>query len=361
MKEKNDIKITPLLFLEDERLLGYKNGYIYTINSRTFETIEKCLICKSFKERFLYRFSLIRRLLRLGVRTVIQSDSETVLIFINKRIYEFNILDKTISAGYSPEKGVRALYFSKIDSIDGFNDSIVFGGYLSNPEKKQVHIYKRVGIDAWGVIFTFSGGEINHIHNIIPDTYNQCVWILTGDSDDSAAIWRATDNFKKVERILSNNQIYRGCIGFPTEQGLLYATDAPYFDNSIRLLHNKDEKWISDKIFDIPGSSIYGCAFNDKYVFSTTVEPDGRDSSLFKLLFFQERGVGIKDNYTHICIGNTKDGFKDIYKLEKDYWPFIFQFGTIRFPVGDNPTSYLIFEPIATKKYNLNFLKLKIE
>ncbi|HBT85778.1 MAG TPA: hypothetical protein DEB12_07720 [Porphyromonadaceae bacterium] len=315
----------------------------------------------TIREKYLCRFHLFRRLFRLGVRTVIQADYQTVLLFVNKKIIEFDIANSTISKGYTPEKGIRALYFTRIKNITGFDDGIVFGGYLSNPHKKQVHIYKRVGIDAWEVIFTFSEGEINHIHNIIPDKYNQCVWILTGDFDDSAAIWRATDNFRNVERILYNKQIYRGCIGFPTEKGLLYATDAPYFDNSIRLLYNKSGKWVSGKICDIPGSSIYGCSFKDKYIFSTTVEPDGRNSSLFKLLLSRKRGAGIKDNYTHIFMGNIKNGFQNIYKLEKDGWPFIFQFGTIRFPVGDNQSNYLIFEPIATKKHNLSFLKLKIK
>ncbi len=354
--------VSPVLFLYNKNLLGYKDGCIYYYDSDIYSVIKKKSLSINFKERFFYRVPIIRRLLRLGVRTAIQIDDEIVLLFINKKIYEFNTSTNNASEGFEPDTGVRPLYFTKIEeNIKGFDRQVVFGGYLSNSLKKEVHIYKRVGVDSWDVVFTFDKGEINHIHNIIPDKYNDCVWIFTGDFDKSAAIWKATDNFKSVERVVSNNQIYRGCVGFPTKEGLIYATDAPYYDNTIRILKKKEDSWLSEKICDIEGSSIYGCKYKDKFVFSTTVEPDGRDSSLRKLLFDKKRGSGIKDNFSHIYIGNYEDNFKDIYKLEKDIWPFIFQFGTIKFPSGENNSDYLVFEPVATTKYDQKLVKLKIE
>lgn len=361
MKFKSLTKITPFLFLNDTRLLGYKTGFIYCFDSDISILINKTSLFTNFKERFLHRFPIIRKLLRLGVRTSIQIDSKTVLLYINKKVYEFNITTNKLSKGYEPDAGVRPLYFSKIEEdVNGFDNQVVFGGYLVNSLKKEVHIYRRIDVDIWQVIYTFNKGEINHIHNIIPDKYNDCVWIFTGDFDNSAAIFKASDNFNSIERVVYNNQIYRSCIGFPTKEGLIYATDSPYYENSIRILRRKEDNWISEKICDIEGSSIYGCRYKDKFVFSTTVEPDGRDSSLKKLMLNKKRGVGIKDNFTHIYIGNYKDNFKDIFKLEKDIWPYIFQFGTIKFPSGENNSDYLVFEPIATKKYDQKLVKLKI-
>ena len=51
----------------------------------------------------------------------------------------------------------------------------------------------------------------------------------------------------------------------------------------------KGNKWISQKIRDIEGSSIYGC--NTKILFSKIAEPDGRDSSLEKLCLQNEEVV----------------------------------------------------------------------
>lgn len=354
-------RMSPICYLNDGRLLCYKFGSLYLLDSGTFKNIEKIVLFTSLKEKFLARVKLIFRLIRLGIRTTIQIDENIVLLYVNKRIYELNISNNAISEGYIPEPGVRALYFSNIQNINGFEDQIVFGGYLSNFMKNEVHIYKRSEVDKWDIAHTFAKGEINHVHNIIPDKHNDCVWIFTGDFDNSVAIWKATGNFGTVERVVSNHQIYRGCIGFPTEEGLIYATDTPFSGNSIRILKKSDKGWISEKICDTEGSSIYGCKFKNDYLFSTTVEPDGRDSSLKKLMFDRKRGSGIKDNYTHLYMGNMNDGFKDIFKLEKDFWPFIFQFGTIKFPAGENTSDYLIFEPVATKKSDLKLVKMKIE
>lgn len=65
----------------------------------------------------------------------------------------------------------------------------------------EVRIYKRINAKYWGPIYTFEKEAINHIHNIIPDEKNKCVWILTGDFDNAAAIWRATDNLKRWNQL----------------------------------------------------------------------------------------------------------------------------------------------------------------
>ena len=52
--------------------------------------------------------------------------------------------------------------------------------------------------------------------------------------------------------------------------------------------------------------------FNDKYVFSSTVEGDGRNTPRMEFYFGRKRGAGIKDEYVHLYCGNLKDGFKEI-------------------------------------------------
>lgn len=120
------------------------------------------------------------------------------------------------------------MIFTNVKSIKGFDDCICFGGYRDNIDKEPVHIYKRTEIDKWDIVHTFKSGEINHVHNIVADPYRDCLWAFTGDFDEASAIWKITNNFKKVERVLCNNQKYRGCVIFPVNEGLLYATDAPF-------------------------------------------------------------------------------------------------------------------------------------
>jgi hypothetical protein len=307
-----------------------------------------------YRERFLSRIRLAHRLLRLGVRNAVQVDSRTILVHVNKRFYELNITTGEICPGFVPEVGVRALNVSIISGVAGFDDSIVFGGYVRNGAKRPVNVYRRVSLSEWQVVYTFEQGLVNHVHNIIPDRENGCAWIFTGDFDEAATIWRATDNFRKVEKVFRGDQMYRGCTGFAVNGGVLYATDTPFARNSIRFLHaTADGKgWESRHVHDISGSCIYGCEVNDKYVFSTVVEADGRNETLLRLLFGWKKGPGIEDYYSRVYVGTMEEGFTDIYKVRKDMAPFIFQSSTLRFPSGNVETGFIIAEHVATNKYD---------
>ncbi len=353
-------RLQPLCYLENGRLLAYRFSVFYILDATHFSIIQKYSVNLGFKEKYLSRIKLIYRFLRLGIRNATLINREVVAVFVNKQFYELNLSKMELIAGFVPEPGVRALNISAINDIAGFDNMLVFGGYLSNPEKKSVHIYKRTDIDNWEIIYTFPAGTINHIHNIIPDAENSCVWIFTGDFDKAAAIWQATDNFSKVECVFSDNQMYRGCVAFPLNQGILYATDAPFAQNAIRFLKKENNKWTSELISDINGSCIYGCKVNDQYVFSTAVEPNGRNMNVLRCLFSWKRGEGIKHPYSYIYAGNMNAGFRIIYQVRKDSWPFIFQFGVLKFPGEMNNTNYVIAEHIATRKYDCSAVAIPL-
>ena len=109
------------------------------------------------------------------------------------------------------------------------------------------------------------------------------------------------------------------------------------------------------------GSCIYGCQWKDNYVFSSTVEGDGRTSGRLRLFYHGNRGIGIKDDYVHLYIGNLTNGFKEIYKEKKDCLSFLFQFGVFKFPYGVNNTDTLYFQPMATKENDLRMMAYKEE
>lgn len=347
--------LSPLCYLPNGILVCYKNGKLVLLKDASIE--EKYLIFTNKIERFVGRNRYIYRLLRLGIRIAIAINDENIVLSKNNVIYEFDLKNGILTKGFFLEEGIKPLIFTSVYNISGFDDAIYFGGYLNNINKKPVNIYKRVGIDNWKVVYSFNQGVINHVHNIIPDPYRKCLWIFTGDFDEAAAIWKVTDNFNKVERVFYNNQTYRACIGFSLREGLLYATDSPFTENYIYLM--KDDLSIN-RIMKIEGSSIYGCKYGDKYVFSSTVEADGRDQSLLKLIFSKKLGSGITDNYVRIYTGNLEDGFKLKYKEKKDCLPFLFQFGVFRFPQGDNKSNILFFQPVATIKNDLSLMYMDV-
>lgn len=353
LKIKNNM--LPLCFLPSGMLICYRLGKFLLL--RDGVVVNKYDVFRGVRERFLGGFNIISRLLRIGVRAAIPLNEDRIVFYINGFIYEYCFSEKKLSAGYKLPKGIRPLIFTEVEGLEGFTDGIIFGGYLGNPMKRPVPIYRRVGIDNWEVVYTFAQGEINHVHNIVVDKYRKCLWVFTGDFDEASAIWKVTDNFSEIKRMLSGDQRYRSCVVFPVKQGLLYATDTPFVDNYIYML---DTDTMQSKIIrEIPGSCIYGCKWKNKYVFSTTVEPDGRGQSVKGLLFNRKRGAGIKDNFVHLYSGTCEDGFVEIYKEKKDCYPYIFQFGVFKFPYGDNEQGELYFQPVATQKNDLKLMILK--
>lgn len=344
---------TPLCFMPNGWLVCYRHGDIIVLDKG--KEHKRYSVLTSKKERVLGQCKLASRLLRLGVRAAEAIDNSTIVLSVGNMIHELNIDTGILTKGYFCGECIRPLIFTTVKGIDGIDDGIYFGGYLGNMSKKPVNVYHRIGVDQWEVVYKFPQGAINHVHNIVADPFRQCLWIFTGDFNEASAIWKATDNFRKVERVVCNDQKYRGCVVYALPEGLLYATDAPFADDFIYLL-NPDTLEVKE-LSPIDGSCIYGCQWKDKYVFSSTVEGDGRNMSRWEFYFGRKRGAGIKDDYVHMYLGNLKEGFKEIYKLKKDCMPFYtFQFGAFKFPYGVNNGDALFFQPVATKRYDLDLL-----
>lgn len=345
----------PLCFMPDGRLVCYCYGKIVILRNDSEEKSSSIPI--SYRERLLGWNRLASRLMRFGVRAALALDNIHVLVSIGNIIYEVNLQDEIISQGWCCGEKIRPLVFTSVNGLECIDSGIYFGGYIGNREKKPVNIYHRVDVDKWEVVYTFQQGVINHVHNVVADPYRQCLWVFTGDFDESAAIWKVTDNFQKVERVACNNQKYRGCVAYAIPEGLLYATDAPYADNYIYLMNT--ETFDTRPLFPLHGSCIYGCQWNDNYVFSSTVEGDGRSAGRIKFFYHGNKGSGIKDDYVHLHSGNPAKGFKELYKEKKDCMSFLFQFGVFKFPYGKNNTDTLYFQPMATNKNDLRLMAIK--
>lgn len=135
-------KKTPLVYLWNGDILFYRCGKLFICNPENCDIKEEVSLNFGWKEKYLSRINIVYRLLRLGIRNALQLDENIIVLFVNKRFYEFNLEAKSISEGFIPPYGVRALYIASIVNIVGFDDMTVFGGYLSNPDKNEVSIYR---------------------------------------------------------------------------------------------------------------------------------------------------------------------------------------------------------------------------
>jgi len=353
-------KIKPLFFSKYGLVMARRDG-VYLLQAddslKLLFTFPNKLI-----NRLLDRIKLMFRLRRSGVYSSIGVGDD--FYFSHRRfLYHYNISKGRLNRSKRFERGRGPLQFTAIEKVPGFEDCVCYGEYFENAQLGMVHIYRCTDGGAWNVVHTFNVGSINHIHAIIPDQINQCVWILTGDFDGAACIWKATNDFQIFEEVVKGEQKYRACVAFPILGGLLYATDSQLERNSIRLLYRSSEGWLTKELFQINGSAIYGCQLKDYYVFSTSTEPGEEKSNWFLNLIDRKRGPGIVKNAADIILCDRKTFECTVLNsIEKDWYPYrLFQFGSIMFPNGKNESNRLYAYSVGNRKYDLSTMVFNVE
>ncbi len=222
-------------------------------------------------------------------------------------------------------RGTRPLH---IASVPG--GTIYWGEYFDNAARDEVHIYASTdGGLSWNVAFTFPKGAIRHVHNIVYDSWGDCLWILTGDYGNECRILRTSCDFRQVDVVLQGNQQARAVALVPAENGLFFASDTPLEANFI---YHMDRQGGLRKLAAVTSSSIYGCRVHEAVFFSTMVEPSEVNSD------------------DHVRIYGSRDGEKwpSLLAWPKDHWPMsFFQYGNAFFPDGENKTDYLAVTTMA--------------
>ncbi len=168
---------------------------------------------------------------------------------------------------YDRSRGTRPLHITAVPAA-----AVFWGEYFDNAARDEVHIYAPSDAGAtWAVAYTFPRGAILHVHNVIHDPWEDCLWVLTGDYGDECRILRASCDFSRVETVLQGNQQARAVALVPLADGLYFSSDTPLESNYVYRL---DRQRKLSQIATISSSSIYGCRVGDQIFFSTMVEPE---------------------------------------------------------------------------------------
>lgn len=301
--------------------------------------------------KLLSRFRLTNRLKRLEPKCAGRlSECEFVVCLFGK-IWLLDINTKKLSIIAETKRDITVLNFCE------YEGSLFFGDYGINRDYYPVNIYSISKDKTLSIIYTFRGGAIRHIHNIVYDKSNSQFWILTGDNEKEAGIYTASLDWTNVKVFATGQQMFRAVVAFPCEGGLIYATDSVENENFIYKLQ------INGKIeclTSINGSCIYGTQTHDYLMFSTTVEPS---EGLGKMNVLSNKlGRGIKSREVHIVLIKKKDfSAKVIAKFEKDCLPMkLFQYGRIIFPGGQQDAQDLWAYNIACKHIDGKSFKIEI-
>lgn len=237
---------------------------------------------------------------------------------------EFHVSHKVL-------RGTRPLHIAVTPS-----DQIFWGEYFDNAQRDEVHIYVSTDRGAsWRVAYTFPQGAIRHVHNIVYDPWENCLWILTGDDGSECRILRASCDFKNVDVVLSGNQQARAVALVPALDGLYFSSDTPLEANHV---YHLDRRGKLTELALLSSSSIYGCRVGEAIFFSTMVEPSAANV---------ERSA---------CVYGSLDGsqWQRLLLWNKDRWPMgWFQYGNVFLPDGENSTGLLAVTSIAVQPGDL--------
>jgi hypothetical protein len=239
--------------------------------------------------------------------------------------------EKQFRAVHKIHRGTRPLHITAAPT-----GHVFWGEYFDNPQREEVHIYASSDCGAhWEVAYTFPKSAIRHVHNIVYDRWENCLWVLTGDNGAECRILRASVDFCNVETILAGNQQARAVALVPTPDAIYFSSDTPFEANHVYRL---DRRGALTEVASLGSSSTYGCAVGDRIFFSTMVEP-----SQVNL----ERHIGVYGSL------NGHD-WQRVLQWKKDRWPMKwFQYGNAVLPDGHNSSGLLAASTIATESADL--------
>lgn len=338
------------IYVYDGKIILYRCGAFYLAEGSKITLIVK-LPLSLFKSS-ASRLRITNRLLRLEPRAVEQLSQNKFVFCFDHKIW---ILDVD-------QKETRVICENRMGWSDPLNfcsngAGVYWGEYGSNDERDEVKVYQMTPDERINEVYSFPPKSVRHIHNIIFDEKKDEFWIFTGDNDAKAGIYKASKDWKYIEPIRVGEQRFRAVVGFPSANGLIYATDSVMDINHIYLLLNDGKQ---EDLATINGSCIYGTETRDYYVFSTTVEsPEGRS---IMSLFSYKLGEGILSREVQVVAVRKSDfAIKTIALFNKDLLPLkLFQYGAVMFPQRKPIDNALWMYVMACKKFDGKSLLIDI-
>ena len=334
-RPSKNLKLIPLAQLPSLRALLWNQNQLYI--SRGYSLYKTSVtgfeISCEFVARFwppvwrvlTSQFRLSSRVFRDGFHTLAALRSGHLIAAVPGAILVRSPGETEFKISHRITRGTRPLHITLTP-----DDRVFWGEYFDNRARAQVNIYSSSDCgNSWNIVHTFPRGEIRHVHNIVYDPWQNCMWILTGDNGSECRIMRCSCDFSHVENVLIGSQQTRAAALVPTPRGIVFSTDTPSQQNHVYRL---DRTGNLEKLADLSSSSICACAVGDSLFFSTMAEPSSINTAKEVRLYGSVDG----------------SNWKTLLQYQKDRWPMgPFQYGNIFLPEGANNSGVLALTSCA--------------
>ncbi len=282
--------------------------------------------------RWTARTTLSSRLVRDGFHALALLPSGGMVAAVPGAIITLRPGENRFHVTHKITCGTRPLHITVIPDGRCF-----WGEYFDNASRDEVHIYVSTdGGAKWSVAYSFPKGAIRHVHNIVHDPWENCLWLLTGDYGNECRILRASYDFRQVEIVLQGNQQARAVACVPAESGLYFSSDTPL---EVNYVYHLNRQGTLSQLAPLSSSSIHGCRVGPDIFFSTMVEPSPLN----------------KDRCVRIFGARDGQDWRPLLAWKKDRWPMrFFQYGNALLPDGENSTQYLALTTIAVESEDMS-------
>lgn len=315
------------LYQESDKIWVAKGMTFYAVDYNGKRVTPKYKV-GSFVERVLSCNRLSRQLLRVGLHHLLPLKNGNILVTAKRKTFIVSAESKVLNVfhGYQGNKpGHQGVCLTPLGAI-------FFAEYLLNPGRDHaINLYRSTDNGmSFQIIKTWEPGDIRHLHFVKWDEYEQCLWLGTGDygeNNHENRLYKSVDNGESWELIGQGSQDWRAIGVCFTKESLTWGTDAGSCPDTVHFVKMDREKQTLEVLADFEGPC-HGCASyaDGRAFFSTGVEG----------------GKNEKDKYARLK--EYRDGrLVELWKLKKDIWPLILQYGVMRFPLGTDKCSRVVF------------------
>ncbi len=323
------LRLTPLGKYRGLRALAWDGNDLYL--SRGYELVKarfgesgmmwerQARFCPSWWRDLSVRFRLPCRLARDGFHALAVLPSGDLIAALPGAIARLAPGENEFSVRHRILRGTRPLHIVSTPS-----GMVFWGEYFDNGSRDEVHIYGSMDRGAnWEPVYTFPERQVRHVHNLVYDQWDDCIWILTGDDGEECRILRASCDFKNVDVLVRGNQQARAVALLVTKNALYFSSDTPLERNHI---YRFDRRGGLTVVGDLSSSSISGCKVGQSTWFSGMAEPSEVNEENCVTLYGSANGAQ----------------WNPCAQWKKDFWPMrLFQYGNAFLPDGENATDVL--------------------
>ena len=280
------------------------------------------------KDWLLGASRLSRQLFRVGLHHLLPLKNGNILVTAKRVVYIVSPDGEVVNT-FTGYQGNKPGHQGVCVTPDG---TIFFAEYLLNPNRDHViRLYRSTDNgSSFQVVKEWPKGDIRHLHFVKWDSYEKCLWLGTGDygeNDNESRLYKSNDNGDSWVLVGANSQNWRAIGVCFLNDFLVWGTDAGHCSDTVHLVRINRKDNNLELLADLEGPC-HGCASysNERVFFSTGVEGGENEIDRYaRLKEYKDSAV-----VTH-------------WQLKKDVFPMILQYGVMRFPLGTENCSRVVF------------------